>query len=103
MTNDQFFLFPILSYGNKNTVGAVAFLFFSDPPLTPHATQGVVNLFTILALANLLMSAMIMLSTTQYAEYLEYREQERESGPSTKHSSYKSLRRQHTFIYISQV
>ena len=41
-------------------------------------TQGVVNLLTILALANLLMSAMIMLSTTQYAEYLEYREQERE-------------------------
>ena len=38
MTNDQFFLFPILSYGNKNTVGAVARLFFSDPPLTPHAT-----------------------------------------------------------------
>ena len=37
MTNDQFFLFPILSYGNKNTVGAVARLFFSDPPLTPHA------------------------------------------------------------------
>ena len=37
MTNDQFFLYPILSYGNKNTVGAVARLFFSDPPLTPHA------------------------------------------------------------------
>ena len=39
MTNDQFFLFPILSYGNKNTLGAVARLFFSDPPLTPHANE----------------------------------------------------------------
>ena len=38
MTNDQFFLFPILSYGNKNTVGALARLFFSYPPLTPNAT-----------------------------------------------------------------
>ena len=43
MTNDQFFLFPILSYGNKNTVGAVARLFFSDPPLTPHATYSLNN------------------------------------------------------------
>ena len=33
MTNDQLLLFPILSYGNKNTVGAVARLFF---PPTPH-------------------------------------------------------------------
>ena len=41
MTNDQFLLFPMLSYGYKNTVGAVAHLFFSDPPLTPHATSGV--------------------------------------------------------------
>ena len=41
MTNDQFFLFPILSYGNKNTVGAVARLFFSDPPFAPHATTGI--------------------------------------------------------------
>ena len=37
MTNDQFFLFPMLSYGYKNTVGVVAHLFFSDPPLRPHA------------------------------------------------------------------
>ena len=28
----------MLSYGYKNTMGAVARLFFSDPPLTPHAT-----------------------------------------------------------------
>ena len=27
----------MLSYSYKNTVGAVARLFFSDPPLTPHA------------------------------------------------------------------
>ena len=39
MTNDQFFLFPMLSYGYKNTVGVVAHLFFSDPPLRPHATN----------------------------------------------------------------
>ena len=38
MTNDQFLLFPMLSYGYKNTVGAVAHLFFSDPPFAPHAT-----------------------------------------------------------------
>ena len=37
MTNDQFLLFPMLSYGYKNTVGAVAHLFFSDPPFAPHA------------------------------------------------------------------
>ena len=37
MTNDQFCLFPMLSYGNKNTVGAVARLFLFDPPLKPHA------------------------------------------------------------------
>ena len=37
MTNDQFLFFPMLSYSYKNTVGAVARLFFSDPPLTPHA------------------------------------------------------------------
>ena len=37
MTNDQFLLFPMLSYGYKNTVGAVTHLFFSDPSLTPHA------------------------------------------------------------------
>ena len=37
MTNDQFFLSPMPSYGHKNTVGAVARLFFSDSPLTPHA------------------------------------------------------------------
>ena len=41
MTNDQFFLFPMLSYGYKNTVGVVAHLFFSDPPLRPHASKGV--------------------------------------------------------------
>ena len=40
MTNDQFLLFPMLSYGYKNTVGAVAHLFFSDPPFAPHATKG---------------------------------------------------------------
>ena len=39
MTNDRFFLFPILSYGNKNTMGAVARLFFSDPPFAPHASE----------------------------------------------------------------
>ena len=39
MTNDQFFLFPMLSYGYKNTVGVVAHLFFSDPPLRPHAIK----------------------------------------------------------------
>ena len=39
MTNDQFLFFPMLSYSYKNTVGAVARLFFSDPPLTPHATR----------------------------------------------------------------
>ena len=27
----------MLSYGYKNTVGVVAHLFFSDPPLRPHA------------------------------------------------------------------
>ena len=37
MTNDQLCLFPMLSYGNKNTVGAVARLFLFDPPLKPHA------------------------------------------------------------------
>ena len=41
MNNDHFFWFPLLSFGYKNTVGAVACLFFSDPPLTPHATSGV--------------------------------------------------------------
>ena len=40
MTNDQLCLFPMLSYGNKNTVGAVARLFFFDPPFKPHATYG---------------------------------------------------------------
>ena len=30
----------MLSYGYKNTVGAVAHLFFSDPPFAPHATTG---------------------------------------------------------------
>ena len=40
MTNDQFLFFPMLSYSYKNTMGAVARLFFSDPPLTPHATSG---------------------------------------------------------------
>ena len=39
MTNDQLCLFPMLSYGNKNTVGAVARLFFFDPPLKPHANK----------------------------------------------------------------
>ena len=39
MTNDQFLLFPMLSYGYKNTVGAVAHLFFSDPPFAPHASN----------------------------------------------------------------
>ena len=39
MTNDQFLLFPMLSYGYKNTVGAVAHLFFSDPPFAPHANE----------------------------------------------------------------
>ena len=39
MTNDQFLLFPMLSYGYKNTVGAVAHVFFSDPPFAPHATD----------------------------------------------------------------
>ena len=44
MTNDQFLLFPMLSYGYKNTVGAVAHLFFSDPPFAPHATPVAVGL-----------------------------------------------------------
>ena len=43
MTNDQFLLFPMLSYGYKNTVGAVAHLFFSDPPFAPHAIGGDLN------------------------------------------------------------
>ena len=38
MNNDHFFWFPLQSYSYKNTVGAVACLFFSDPPLTPYAT-----------------------------------------------------------------
>ena len=29
----------MLSYGYKNTVGAVAHLFFSDPPFAPHAIK----------------------------------------------------------------
>ena len=37
MNNDHFFWFPLLSFGYKNTVGAVACLFFSNPPLTPYA------------------------------------------------------------------
>ena len=48
MTNDQFFLFPMLSYGYKITVGAVAHLFFFDPPLKPHANS-VINVFLKMA------------------------------------------------------
>ena len=47
MTNDQFLLFPMLSYGYKNTMGAVACLFFSDPPLTPHANKNMEKLIRI--------------------------------------------------------
>ena len=32
----------MLSYGYKNTVGVVAHLFFSDPPLTPYAIYMVI-------------------------------------------------------------
>ena len=39
LNNDHFFWFPLQSYSYKNTVGAVACLFFSDPPLAPHATN----------------------------------------------------------------
>ena len=95
----------LLFRGRLHKLGLLTKIFYWQEQKLIKRTQGVVNLLPILALANLLMSAMIMLSTTQYAEYLEYREQEREreSSPSTKHSSYKSPRRQHTFIYISQV
>ena len=37
MHNDHF-LVPLQSFSYNNTVGAVARLFFSDPPLTPYAT-----------------------------------------------------------------
>ena len=40
MTNVQFLLVLVLSYVYKNTVGAVAHLFFSDPPFAPHANLG---------------------------------------------------------------
>ena len=47
MTNDQFLLFPMLSYGYKNTVGAVACLLFSDPSLTPHANNVFVDVVNV--------------------------------------------------------
>ena len=40
LNNDHFFWFPLQSYSYKNTVGAVACLFFSDPPITPYAIYG---------------------------------------------------------------
>ena len=48
MTDVQLFLFLMLSYGYKNTVGAVAHLFFFDPPLKPHANS-VINVFLKMA------------------------------------------------------
>ena len=45
MNNDHFFWFPLLSFGYKNTVGAVACLFFFDPPLTPYAIKAAEYVF----------------------------------------------------------
>ena len=39
MHNDHFFLFPLQSFSYKNTVEAVACLFFSNPQLTPYASS----------------------------------------------------------------
>ena len=39
----------MLSYGYKNTVGAVAHLFFSDPPLTPHAIGMMIDMQIVFA------------------------------------------------------
>ena len=44
MNNDHFFWFPLLSFGYKNTVGAVACLSFFDPPVTPYAIKVVQKL-----------------------------------------------------------
>ena len=51
----------MLSYGYKNTVGAVAHLFFSDPPFAPHA---IFTLFVILR-------ALIIIYTMRQSKKLE--------------------------------